>query len=36
MFPQSYWTLAADRIVAAIHVRVLRHIKALAEEEEHR
>src|SRR3989454_1233871 len=36
MFPQSYWTLAADRIVAAIHGRVLRHIKALAEEEEHR
>jgi hypothetical protein len=36
MFPQSYWTLAADRIVAAIHARVLRHIEALAEEEEQR
>jgi len=35
MFPQRYWTLPAGRIVAAIHGRVLRHIKALAEEEEH-
>jgi uncharacterized membrane protein YhaH (DUF805 family) len=34
MFPQRYWTLPADRIVAAIHVRVLRHIAALAEEEQ--
>ncbi len=34
MFPQRYWTLAAGRIVAAIHERVLRHIAALAEEEE--
>jgi len=33
MFPQSYWTLPAGRIVAAIHRRVLRHIKATAEEE---
>jgi uncharacterized membrane protein YhaH (DUF805 family) len=31
MFPQSYWTLPAGRIVAAIHQRVLRHIKSLAE-----
>jgi hypothetical protein len=36
MFPQSYWTVPAGRIVAAIHGRVLWHIKALAEEEEHR
>src|SRR5258705_375941 len=34
MFPQAYWTLPAGRIVAAIHGRVLRHIAALAEEEE--
>jgi uncharacterized membrane protein YhaH (DUF805 family) len=34
MFPQRYWTLPADRIVAAIHVRVVRHIAALAEEEQ--
>ena len=34
MFPQRYWTLPAGRIVAAIHERVLRHIAALAEEEE--
>ena len=33
MFPQIYWTIPAGRIVAAIHARVLRHIKALAEEE---
>ena len=33
LFPQSYWTLPAGRIVAAIHARVLRHIKVLAEEE---
>ncbi len=33
MFPQSYWTLPAGRIVAAIHARVLRHIQTLAEEE---
>jgi uncharacterized membrane protein YhaH (DUF805 family) len=32
MFPQSYWTLPAGHIVSAIHGRVLRHIKALAEE----
>ncbi len=35
MFPQSYWTLPADRLVTAIHRRVLRHIKAVAEEEDH-
>ena len=35
MFPQSYWTLSADRLVTAIHRRVLRHIKEVAEEEEH-
>jgi len=34
MFPQRYWTLPEGRIVAAIHERVLRHIAALAEEEE--
>lgn len=33
MFPQRYWTLPAGGIVGAIHGRVLRHIKALAEEE---
>ena len=31
MFPQSYWTLPAGRIVAAIHARVLRHIKTIVE-----
>jgi hypothetical protein len=36
MFPQSYWTLIAGRLVATIHARVLRHIKAVAEEEDHR
>ena len=36
MFPQSYWTLPADRLVTAIHRRVLRHIKVVAEEEDHR
>ena len=35
MFPQRYWTLPAGRIVTAIHERVLRHIAALAEEEQH-
>ena len=34
MFPQSYWTLPAGRLVATIHARVLRHIKAVAEEED--
>ena len=34
MFPQSYWTLPAGRLIAAIHWRVLRHIKAVAEEED--
>ncbi len=33
MFPQGYWTLLAGRLVATIHARVLRHIKAVAEEE---
>ena len=33
MFPQAYWTLPAGSIVAAIHERVLRHIKTRAEEE---
>ncbi len=36
MFPQRYWTLLAGRIVAAIHERVLRHIAALAEEDNSR
>lgn len=31
MWPQAYWAMAADRIVSAIHLRVLRHIKRLAE-----
>jgi len=31
MYPQVYWSLYADRIVEAIHLRVLRHIKRLAE-----
>jgi hypothetical protein len=31
MFPQAYWTILADEIVEAIHLRVLRHIKQLAE-----
>ncbi|HMC20077.1 MAG TPA: hypothetical protein VKH16_12640, partial [Gemmatimonadales bacterium] len=35
LFPQAYWTLPAGRLVAAIHERVLRHIKAIAEEEDH-
>ena len=35
LFPQAYWTLPAGRLVAAIHERVLRHIKATAEEEDH-
>ena len=34
LFPQAYWTLPTGRLVAAIHERVLRHIKAIAEEEE--
>jgi uncharacterized membrane protein YhaH (DUF805 family) len=33
IFPQSYWTLPAGRIISAIHDRVLQHIKALAEED---
>ena len=35
LFPQTYWTLPTGRLVAAIHERVLRHIKAIAEEEDH-
>lgn len=31
MFPQGYWAVAAERIVSAIHLRVLRHIKRLSE-----
>ncbi|HEV8304649.1 MAG TPA: SRPBCC family protein [Gemmatimonadales bacterium] len=36
MFPQVYWTLYADYLVQRIHLRVLRHIQALAQEEQHR
>jgi uncharacterized membrane protein YhaH (DUF805 family) len=35
MFPQVYWTLPADYLVQRIHLRVLRHIQALAQEEQH-
>ncbi len=35
MFPQVYWTLPANYLVQRIHLRVLRHIQALAEEEQH-
>jgi hypothetical protein len=35
MFPQTYWTLPAGGLVAMIHARVLRHIKAVAEEADH-
>lgn len=31
MWPQEYWAVAAGRIVEAIHLRVLRHIKDLSE-----
>ncbi|HEX9704659.1 MAG TPA: SRPBCC family protein [Gemmatimonadales bacterium] len=31
LFPQIYWTLFANRIVEAIHLRVLQHIEGLAE-----
>jgi hypothetical protein len=31
MFPQGYWATAAGWIVQTIHIRVLRHIKRLAE-----
>jgi hypothetical protein len=30
MFPQSYWTLWSDPLIASIHRRVLEHIDALA------
>jgi hypothetical protein len=32
MFPQSYWAVPAGWIVSAIHLRVLKHIKQLAEQ----
>ena len=35
MFPQRNWTIPAGFIVGTIHARVLRHIKALAEEADH-
>lgn len=31
-WPQSYWSFWTDKIIHTIHMRVLRHIKALAEE----
>ena len=31
MYPQAYWSALADAVVGRIHLRVLRHIKALAE-----
>jgi len=31
MAPQAYWGLFSDRLIHAIHVRVLAHVKALAE-----
>jgi hypothetical protein len=31
MFPQSYWTLWSDALIHRIHMRVLSHIKRLAE-----
>jgi hypothetical protein len=31
MFPQSYWTLWSDTIIQRIHLRVLAHIKGLAD-----
>jgi len=33
MAPVAYWRLWADRIIHAIHMRVLEHIAALAEED---
>ncbi|HVH11234.1 MAG TPA: SRPBCC family protein [Gemmatimonadales bacterium] len=35
LFPQAYWTRPASWLVGAIHERVLRHIKALAEANAH-
>ena len=32
MSPQGYWAVVAGRIVTAIHLRVLRHIRALTED----
>ncbi len=34
MYPQDYWTLWSDAAIHRIHVRVLEHIKRLAEEAE--
>ncbi|MGH7150622.1 MAG: hypothetical protein ACREIU_07990, partial [Planctomycetota bacterium] len=31
MVPEAYWRLWADRIIEAIHLRVLRHVASLAE-----
>jgi hypothetical protein len=31
MFPQAYWTLWSDTLIHRIHVRVLKHVKHLAE-----
>ncbi len=35
MTPEPYWRLWADRIVHTIHMRVLRHVAALAESDGH-
>jgi hypothetical protein len=31
MWPSAYWQLWSDAIIHRIHLRVLRHIKSLAE-----
>ena len=31
MWPRRYWQVFSDRFIHAIHLRVLRHVKALAE-----
>jgi hypothetical protein len=31
MYPQVYWDGMADRIIEAIHRRVLEHVKAVTE-----
>jgi hypothetical protein len=31
MVPERYWRLWADPIIHAVHLRVLRHVAALAE-----
>ena len=33
VWPESYWRAWSDGIVHRIHMRVLRHVKRLAEEE---